>query len=49
MRYFASEAAIKGSAEEYPAIAAFGYAMASVRSYKPLEFYVMASEETEPV
>jgi hypothetical protein len=36
---FSKEAAVKGMAEEYPAIAALGYAVASVRTYKPWEYY----------
>ena len=36
---FPLEAGVKGTAEEYPAIAALGYAVASARSYRPWEYY----------
>ena len=36
---FSKEAAIKGSSEEYPAVAALGCVVASMRTYKPWEYY----------
>ena len=39
IEHFPEEAGVKGTPEEFPAIAALGYAVASLRNYRPWEYY----------